>query len=72
MPDLLRSAKLAVEKGQSQGRNESYVKQLLDYIIPALVEALHKVTILSHESTCLLCLVSRYFNFKQDTRHIML
>lgn len=49
MPDLLRSAKLAVEKGQSQGRDESYVKQLLDYIIPALVEALHKVTILCHE-----------------------
>ncbi|KAH9784507.1 TOG domain-containing protein [Citrus sinensis] len=42
MPELLRSAKLAVEKGQSQGRNESYVKQLTDYIIPALVEALHK------------------------------
>lgn len=42
MPELLRSAKLAVEKGQSQGRNESYVKQLTDYIIPALLEALHK------------------------------
>ncbi|KAJ6934781.1 importin-5 isoform X2 [Populus alba x Populus x berolinensis] len=42
MPELLRSAKLAVEKGLSQGRNESYVKQLSDYIIPALVEALHK------------------------------
>ncbi|KAG6603486.1 Importin-5, partial [Cucurbita argyrosperma subsp. sororia] len=42
MPELLRSAKLAVEKGQSQGRDESYVKQLSDYIIPALVEALHK------------------------------
>ncbi|GLT87421.1 hypothetical protein SLE2022_055060 [Rubroshorea leprosula] len=42
MPELLSSAKLAVEKGQSQGRNESYVKQLSDYIIPALVEALHK------------------------------
>lgn len=45
MPELLRSAKLAVEKGLSQGRNESYVKQLSDYIIPALVEALHKVII---------------------------
>lgn len=43
MPELLRSAKLAVEKGLAQGRNESYIKQLLDYIIPALVEALHKV-----------------------------
>lgn len=43
MPELLRSAKLAVEKGIAQGRNESYVKQLSDYIIPALVEALHKV-----------------------------
>jgi hypothetical protein len=42
MPELLRSAKLAVEKGLAQGRDESYVKQLSDYIIPALVEALHK------------------------------
>ncbi|XP_065879258.1 uncharacterized protein [Euphorbia lathyris] len=42
MPELLRSAKLAVEKGLAQGRNESYVKQLSDYIIPALVEALRK------------------------------
>ncbi|GAV83604.1 HEAT domain-containing protein/DUF577 domain-containing protein/HEAT_2 domain-containing protein [Cephalotus follicularis] len=42
MPELLRSAKLAVEKGLSQGRNESYLKQLSDYIVPALVEALHK------------------------------
>lgn len=46
MPELLRSAKLAVEKGQSQGRNESYIKQLSDYIIPALVDALHKVSFL--------------------------
>ncbi|CAL5433751.1 unnamed protein product [Camellia sinensis] len=42
MPELLRSAKLAVEKGIAQGRNGSYVKQLSDYIVPALVEALHK------------------------------
>ncbi|PKA62450.1 hypothetical protein AXF42_Ash009336 [Apostasia shenzhenica] len=42
MLELLRSAKLAVEKGQAQGRDEPYVKQLSDYIIPALVEALHK------------------------------
>lgn len=42
MPELLRSAKLAVEKGIAQGRNESYIKQLSDYIVPALVEALHK------------------------------
>ncbi|EOY10577.1 ARM repeat superfamily protein isoform 2 [Theobroma cacao] len=42
MPELLSSAKLAIEKGQSQVRNETYVKQLTDYIIPALVEALHK------------------------------
>lgn len=45
MPELLRSAKLAVEKGKSQGHNESYIKQLSDYIIPALVEALHKVLV---------------------------
>ncbi|KDO54437.1 hypothetical protein CISIN_1g001249mg [Citrus sinensis] len=42
MPELLRSAKLAIEKGLAPGRNESYVKQLSDFIIPALVEALHK------------------------------
>ncbi|THU73029.1 hypothetical protein C4D60_Mb04t18480 [Musa balbisiana] len=42
MPELLRSAKLAIEKGQAQGRDETYVKQLADYIIPALVEALQK------------------------------
>lgn len=50
MPELLRSAKLAVEKGQAQGRNESYVKQLTDYIIPALVEALHKVMVLLYKT----------------------
>ncbi|PPR99748.1 hypothetical protein GOBAR_AA20918 [Gossypium barbadense] len=42
MLELLRSAKLAVEKGMAQGRNETYVKRLSDYIIPALVEALHE------------------------------
>eukprot|EP01018_Ginkgo_biloba_P022655 Gb_23621 [translate_table: standard] len=42
MPELLRCAKLAVEKGQAQGRDETYIKQLSDYIIPTLVEALHK------------------------------
>lgn len=50
MPELLRSAKLAVEKGLSQGRNESYIKQLSDYIIPALLEALHKVKLVLHFS----------------------
>ncbi|KAK4780071.1 hypothetical protein SAY87_016177 [Trapa incisa] len=42
MPELLRSAKLAVDKGLAQGRNEAYIKQLSDYIVPALVEALPK------------------------------
>ncbi|KAL9329415.1 hypothetical protein ACSQ67_004418 [Phaseolus vulgaris] len=42
MPELLRSAKLAIEKGQSQGRDLSYLKFLTDSIIPSLVEALHK------------------------------
>lgn len=43
MPELLRAGKLAVEKGQAQGRDEAYVKQLTDYIIQPLVEAMHKV-----------------------------
>ncbi|KAL1325097.1 hypothetical protein AAHE18_13G137400 [Arachis hypogaea] len=42
MPELLRSAKLAIEKGQSQGRDASYLKFLSDSIIPVLVDALHK------------------------------
>lgn len=45
MPELLLSAKLAIEKGLAQGRNETYIKQLSDYIVPALVEALHKVLV---------------------------
>lgn len=44
MPELMRSAKLAIEKGKSQGRDLSYLKQLSDYIIPAMLEALHKVS----------------------------
>lgn len=46
MPELLRSAKLAIEKGIAQGRNETYLKQLSDFIVPALVEALHKVVLI--------------------------
>ncbi|CAH1418461.1 unnamed protein product [Lactuca virosa] len=42
MPELLRYAKLAIEKGLAQGRDGSYIKELFDYIVPALVEALHK------------------------------
>lgn len=42
MPALLRSAQLAVEKRQAQGQDETYIKQLSDYIIPSLVDALHK------------------------------
>ncbi|KAJ0957796.1 putative TOG domain, importin beta family [Helianthus annuus] len=42
MPELMCSAKLALEKGLAQGRDGSYLKQLSDYIVPSLVEALHK------------------------------
>ncbi|KAG2300104.1 hypothetical protein Bca52824_036576 [Brassica carinata] len=42
MPELMRSAKLAIEQGKSQGHDLSYLKQLSDYIIPAMLEALHK------------------------------
>jgi len=43
MPELLRYAKLAIEKGQSHGRDVTSLKFLTDSLIPALVEALHKV-----------------------------
>lgn len=46
MPELLRSGKLAVERGHAQGRDEAYVKQLMNYIVLPLIEALHKVKIL--------------------------
>lgn len=55
MPELLRSAKLAIEKGQAQGRNETYIKQLSDYIVPALVEALHKVILICYISLISSC-----------------
>ncbi|KAG5066102.1 hypothetical protein JHK86_009833 [Glycine max] len=42
MPELLRYAKLAIEKGQSHGRDVTSLKFLTDSLIPALVEALHK------------------------------
>ncbi|KAH7315386.1 hypothetical protein KP509_21G047300 [Ceratopteris richardii] len=42
MPELLHSAKLALEKGVAVGRNESYLKQLTNYVMSALVQALHK------------------------------
>ncbi|XP_015959843.1 uncharacterized protein LOC107483745 isoform X1 [Arachis duranensis] len=42
MLELLHSAKLAIEKGQSQGWDASYLKFLSDSIIPVLVDALHK------------------------------
>lgn len=64
MPELLLSAKLAVEKGLAQGRNESYVKQLSDYIVPALVEALHKVALI-YVGFCLLnAWLDFYVSFK--------
>lgn len=46
MPELLRSAKLAIEKGIAQGRDETYLKQLFDFILPDFVEALHKVVLI--------------------------
>ena len=42
MPDLLRFSKLAIE---AQGCDGTYLKKLSDYIVPAFVEALHKVMV---------------------------
>ncbi|XP_060195706.1 uncharacterized protein LOC132624961 [Lycium barbarum] len=39
---MLRSAKLAVEKGVAQDESESYFTKLSDHIILAIVEALHE------------------------------
>ena len=51
MPDLLRSSKLAIEKGLAQGRDGTHLKQLSNYIVPALVEALHKVMVVLYIQT---------------------
>ncbi|MCD7457320.1 hypothetical protein HAX54_034869 [Datura stramonium] len=53
MSVLLCSAKLAEEKGIAQGGIESYLKELTDYIIPALVEALHKEPVIEICATML-------------------
>ena len=45
MWEILWDWKLAIDTGQAQGCNDSYVKKLGDYIILSLVEALHKVRI---------------------------
>ncbi|KAM5584465.1 hypothetical protein ABKV19_004040 [Rosa sericea] len=42
MLKLLLTAKLAVDRGQAEGCNETYLKQLSGYIIRALMEALRK------------------------------
>ena len=47
MPELLQAGKLAMDKGQENGCNESYVKNLSGYIILSIDEALHKVRIQS-------------------------
>ncbi|XP_021282138.1 importin-5-like isoform X3 [Herrania umbratica] len=39
---MLSLLRLAGKKGQSQGHNITYLKQLIDDIMPALLEALHK------------------------------
>ena len=43
MLELLQVGKLAMDKGQAHGCNDSYVKKLSDYIILSLIEALHKL-----------------------------
>lgn len=42
-PELLCSAGLAMEKGITQDRKETYLKQLSDYLIQDLMEVFHKV-----------------------------
>ncbi|XP_059451308.1 uncharacterized protein LOC132182124 [Corylus avellana] len=44
MPELLCSAILAVQKGESGGRSMSFVQNLATFIVPALVKALKEVT----------------------------
>ncbi|MCH83444.1 Importin-5, partial [Trifolium medium] len=58
--EVRKAAVSAIEKGQSQGRDVSYLKFLTDSIVPALVEALHKepdteicATILDSLNECL-------------------
>ena len=50
--ELLRSADLAAEKGQ-HGATKANVKQLLDYIWPALMEAISKVASFQSFLSCI-------------------
>lgn len=46
MPELLCSAILAIQKGESGGRSMSFVQNLATFIVPALVKALKEVILL--------------------------
>jgi hypothetical protein len=50
MPDLLRSAMLAIQKGESGKHNMPCVHELVILIIPALVEALKVILFIMVES----------------------
>jgi hypothetical protein len=52
MPDLLCSAMLAIQKGESGGHSMSYVQHLVILIIPALVKALKKVILFIMVTQC--------------------
>jgi hypothetical protein len=46
MPELVCSAILAIQKGESGGNSMSYVQNLVTLIVPALVKALKEVILL--------------------------
>jgi len=70
LSELLRSSNVAAEKGV-QGASKANVKQLLDYIWPALIEAVSKVCLSRHFAKPLVCLLlskqERMFPFLRDT-----
>lgn len=48
MPELLNSAKMAIEKGMS--KDYDAVKQMFAFILPKLLDGVHKVTSSNHIS----------------------
>jgi hypothetical protein len=52
MPELLCSAILAIQKGESGGHSMSYVQKLVTLIVPALVKALKEVILLIKVIEC--------------------
>jgi hypothetical protein len=72
MPDLLRSAMLAIQKGESGEHNMSCVHELVILIIPALVEALKVILFIMVESFFIIFSIQYIFSIDYVQKLVIL